>query len=291
MTDHSSAKILVVDDVPEKLLAVEAILAEPGQAVVPVHSGAEALRRLLTDDFAVILLDVNMPEMDGFETAALIRQRRQSEHTPIIFLTAFPDDTFASRGYSLGAVRLHSHAGRARGAAREGIGVRRPLQHVAASQKAGRRRRGAGSGALGAPGGRAGQPRQERVPGQREPRAAHPDERHHRHDRPGIERTAAASRAGVPRLRQIERSSAVGIAESDPGFLQTRIGQVRTAERRVRAARAGGGSPPHLPLPRDGQAHRAANARRRRRTRSSDRRSPSIASGVDKSGVQRHQVY
>ena len=72
--------------------------------MVSVNSGGEALRRLLTDDFAVILLDVNMPDMDGFETAALIRQRKRSEHTPIIFLTAFPDDTYAVRGYSLGAV-------------------------------------------------------------------------------------------------------------------------------------------------------------------------------------------
>lgn len=98
------AKILVVDDVPGKLLAIEAVLESLRQTVVAVGSGAEALRRLLTEEFAVILLDVNMPELDGFETAELIRQRRQSEHTPIIFLTAFADDTFAERGYSLGAV-------------------------------------------------------------------------------------------------------------------------------------------------------------------------------------------
>ena len=98
------AKILVVDDVPDKLLAHQVILEALGQIVVAVNSGAEALRRLLNDEFAVILLDVNMPEMDGFETAALIRQSRRHEHTPIIFLTAFPDDTHALRGYSLGAV-------------------------------------------------------------------------------------------------------------------------------------------------------------------------------------------
>ena len=80
------------------------ILEGLDQTVVSVNSGGEALRRLLTDDFAVILLDVNMPDLDGFETAALIRQRKRSEHTPIIFLTAFPDDTYAMRGYSLGAV-------------------------------------------------------------------------------------------------------------------------------------------------------------------------------------------
>jgi signal transduction histidine kinase len=104
MTSDDKAKILIVDDVPGKLLAIAAVLESLDQTVVTVTSGAEALRRLLTDDFAVILLDVNMPGLDGFETAALIRQRKRSEHTPIIFLTAFPDDTYAVKGYSLGAV-------------------------------------------------------------------------------------------------------------------------------------------------------------------------------------------
>ncbi len=98
------AKILIVDDVPEKLLSLRVVLEGLGQTLICVNSGEAALRRLLTDDFAVILLDVNMPGLDGFETASLIRQRQRSEHTPIIFLTAFPDDTFAARGYSLGAV-------------------------------------------------------------------------------------------------------------------------------------------------------------------------------------------
>ena len=100
----TKAKILIVDDVPEKLLSLQVILEELHQIIVPASSGADALRKLLDDDFAVILLDVNMPGLDGFETAELIRQRRRSEHTPIIFLTAFPDDTHAGRGYSLGAV-------------------------------------------------------------------------------------------------------------------------------------------------------------------------------------------
>jgi signal transduction histidine kinase len=100
----SKAKILVVDDVPGKLLAIETVLESLEQTVVAVSSGADALRRLLVDDFAVILLDVNMPGLDGFETAELIRQRKQSEHTPIIFLTAYADDAYAERGYSLGAV-------------------------------------------------------------------------------------------------------------------------------------------------------------------------------------------
>jgi two-component system, sensor histidine kinase len=104
MEQLEKAKILLVDDVPDKLLSLAVILEGLNQTVVTVNSGGEALRRLLIDDFAVILLDVNMPDLDGFETAALIRQRKRSEHTPIIFLTAFPDDTHAVRGYSLGAV-------------------------------------------------------------------------------------------------------------------------------------------------------------------------------------------
>jgi signal transduction histidine kinase len=103
MTDER-INILVVDDVPEKLIALEAILEELGQNIVSVRSGREALRRLLYQEFALILLDVNMPGMDGFETASLIRQRKKSEHTPIIFITGFSDETHVSRGYSLGAV-------------------------------------------------------------------------------------------------------------------------------------------------------------------------------------------
>lgn len=97
-------KILVVDDVPSKLVALESILDEPGQTVVGVSSGREALRRLLHEHFAVVLLDVNMPDIDGFETAALIRERKSTESTPIIFITADSDETHARRGYSLGAV-------------------------------------------------------------------------------------------------------------------------------------------------------------------------------------------
>jgi two-component system, sensor histidine kinase len=104
MDSSDKVRILLVDDVPEKLLSIAVILEELGQTVVCVNSGGEALRQLLTQDFAVILLDVNMPDMDGFETAALIRQRKRSEHTPIIFLTAFPDDAYVDRGYKLGAV-------------------------------------------------------------------------------------------------------------------------------------------------------------------------------------------
>ena len=97
--------ILVVDDRPDKLLALEAILTDLGENIVCASSGKEALRCLLQQDFAVILLDVNMPGMDGFDTAALIRKRPRSELTPIIFVSAVNDnENHVSRGYSLGAV-------------------------------------------------------------------------------------------------------------------------------------------------------------------------------------------
>lgn len=100
-----NANILLVDDHPENLVALEAILDSLGQNLVKATSGTEALRCLLNQDFAVILLDVQMPGMDGFETATLIRQRARSQHIPIIFITAINrSDTHVSRGYSLGAV-------------------------------------------------------------------------------------------------------------------------------------------------------------------------------------------
>src|SRR6478735_3214690 len=98
-------KILLVDDQPANLVALEAMLEDLGQNLVRAESGREALKRLLSDDFAVVLLDVKMPEMDGFETATLIRQRDKSRHTPIIFLTAADkSQTQAVRGYAVGAV-------------------------------------------------------------------------------------------------------------------------------------------------------------------------------------------
>src|SRR4051812_5390815 len=103
--DDERVSILVVDDRPEKIIALESILVELKQNIVTASSGKEALRLLLRDEFAVILLDVSMPVMDGFETAALIRQRKHSEHTPIIFVSAInATETHATRGYSLGAV-------------------------------------------------------------------------------------------------------------------------------------------------------------------------------------------
>ena len=99
------ANILLVDDRADKCMAMETILADLGQNIVMARSGKEALRCLLEQDFAVILLDVNMPGLDGFETAHLIRQRKSLEHTPIIFVTGISDtETHVSRGYSLGAV-------------------------------------------------------------------------------------------------------------------------------------------------------------------------------------------
>jgi PAS domain S-box-containing protein len=97
-------KILMVDDTPENLVSLEAALETLGQDLVLAHSGTEALRYLLEDDFAAILLDVKMPEMDGFQTAELIRSRKRSRHTPILFLTGYKSDEHLFRGYDLGAV-------------------------------------------------------------------------------------------------------------------------------------------------------------------------------------------
>ena len=99
------ANVLLVDDRADKLLALEALLTDGDHRVVTARSGKEALRALLRDEFAVILLDVSMPQLDGFETATLIRGRASSEKTPIIFMTALTDpDAGMARGYSLGAV-------------------------------------------------------------------------------------------------------------------------------------------------------------------------------------------
>jgi two-component system, sensor histidine kinase and response regulator len=104
-SSEDRVNILLVDDQPANLVALEAMLQGLGQNLIRAESGREALKWLLTHDFAVILLDVKMPDMDGFETAALIRQRDKSRHTPIIFLTAADQSqTQAVRGYSVGAV-------------------------------------------------------------------------------------------------------------------------------------------------------------------------------------------
>src|ERR1700693_5481625 len=104
MSRSENIKILLVDDRPENLLAYRAILGELDLDLTFAESGEEALKAILANDFAVVLLDVNMPGMDGFETARFIRQRKHSAHTPIIFVTAFPDEFHAARGYAHGAV-------------------------------------------------------------------------------------------------------------------------------------------------------------------------------------------
>ena len=104
-TGEEPARILLVDDRPENLLALEAILTSPGQTLVRAASGEEALKALLADDYAVILLDVQMPGMDGFETAQHIKQRERTRDIPILFLTAIDGGAHqAFRGYAAGAV-------------------------------------------------------------------------------------------------------------------------------------------------------------------------------------------
>src|SRR5687767_10748311 len=105
LTARSPVPILIVDDNSAKRLGLKAVLAPLGYLIVEADSGTAALRCVLAQDFAVILLDVCMPIMDGFETAALIRQRHQSEMTPIIFITAFKSDELRSTDlYAEGAV-------------------------------------------------------------------------------------------------------------------------------------------------------------------------------------------
>jgi CheY-like chemotaxis protein len=100
-----TARALLVDDRRENLLALEAILQGLPVRLVAVESGEAALKQLLVDDFAVILLDAQMPDMDGFETASHIKRRERTRHVPIIFLTAADRDAqLALRGYAVGAV-------------------------------------------------------------------------------------------------------------------------------------------------------------------------------------------
>ena len=103
-TAEKQVKILLVDDTPENLVSLEAALEVLGEELVLANSGNEALRHLLDDDFAAILLDVKMPDMDGFETAELIRSRPRSRQTPILFLTGYKNEEHLFRGYDLGAV-------------------------------------------------------------------------------------------------------------------------------------------------------------------------------------------
>lgn len=101
---REKVKILLVDDNADNLVSIEAALDSLNEDLVSARSGTEALRYLLDNDFAAILLDVKMPDMDGFETAELIRSRKRSQHTPILFLTAYRNEEHLFRGYDLGAV-------------------------------------------------------------------------------------------------------------------------------------------------------------------------------------------
>jgi len=98
------ARILIVDDLPEKRLVYGTILEGLEAEIIMARSGEEALKRVLDGEFAVILLDVHMPGMDGLETAELLRQHRNARHTPIILVTAYADDMQRARGYELGVV-------------------------------------------------------------------------------------------------------------------------------------------------------------------------------------------
>lgn len=98
-------KILLVDDIPANLLSLEAVLESLDMTLMRANSGEEALAQIQRDDFAVIVMDVRMPEMDGFETAATIRQRDPERNMPIIFLTAAQDNpTDKARAYAEGAI-------------------------------------------------------------------------------------------------------------------------------------------------------------------------------------------
>ncbi|HUP90129.1 MAG TPA: ATP-binding protein [Longimicrobiales bacterium] len=102
---NPTAKVLIVDDRPENLLAVEAILDPLGYELIRANSGPEALRALMRDDFAVILIDVQMPVMNGFEAVEIIKSRERTKHIPVIFLTAISkDDEYVFKGYAVGAV-------------------------------------------------------------------------------------------------------------------------------------------------------------------------------------------
>lgn len=98
-------KILIVDDEPANLVSLEAVLEEEGRELVKAHSGPEALKLLLREDISLVLLDVQMPEMDGFEVAELMRRRQDTQTIPIIFVTAISkEDQYVFKGYQVGAV-------------------------------------------------------------------------------------------------------------------------------------------------------------------------------------------
>jgi len=105
MLSDPPVNILIVDDQAENLMALEAVLTATGQNIVKAHSGREALIRMLESEFAIVILDIQMPDMTGYEVASTMRKRDSTKHTPIIFLTAmYTEDADATFAYSLGAV-------------------------------------------------------------------------------------------------------------------------------------------------------------------------------------------
>jgi diguanylate cyclase (GGDEF)-like protein len=104
--DLPQVSVLLVDDRAENLLALEAVLEPLGQRLVQAHSGGAALQAVLAEQFAVILMDIRMPDLDGFETLALLRTRKRSRHIPIIFLTGFAEQEDQLRSYASGAVDI-----------------------------------------------------------------------------------------------------------------------------------------------------------------------------------------
>src|SRR5437773_976672 len=105
MSEEETTNILMVDDRPENLRTLEAVLEELGQSLVKASSAEEALRFLLRQDCAVILLDVEMPGIDGFQAAEMIRSRERNQHIPIVFMSAIhKDDESIEEGYAVGAI-------------------------------------------------------------------------------------------------------------------------------------------------------------------------------------------
>ena len=164
MPGRRPAKILMVDDRPENLLALEAILQGLGHELIKASSGEEALKCLLTTDVAVILLDVQMPGMDGFETAAHVKRREKTRDIPILFLTAIDGEAHqAFRGYAAGAVDylakpfdpwvLKAKGGRLRRAVRQAQRARRPGRRAAKAAGPLRLRRSRGAQPAGVRGG------------------------------------------------------------------------------------------------------------------------------------------
>ncbi len=105
MNERKKSNVLIVDDRPENILSLEALLDAPDMNIIKAYSGNEALGMILEYDFALVLLDVQMPEMDGFETAELMRSNTRTKHIPIIFVTAInKDQQHVFKGYQAGAV-------------------------------------------------------------------------------------------------------------------------------------------------------------------------------------------